>query len=292
MNPKKTAIIFGSSGQDGYYLSKLLLKHKVNVVGVSRSSGDIIGSVSNIKLVSDILNKLRPDYIFHLAAKSSTKNEYNVTNFNSIEVGTFNILESVRQKGLNSKIFISGSAYQFKNLNEPIHENTELSSDNFYSFARNQSLELSRFYRKEYGLKVYFGFLFNHDSPRRSDNFFCQKMLKLAHSCKNKNTSNKIHIGDLSYRREYSFAGDIMEAVFTFVMQDRVHEVVIGSGIAFSLKEWVFKCFEKYGLNCHDFIEYEFADSKKTLVSSPKLIKSLGWVPDNDFKSLLSMMWK
>ena len=69
MHPKKTAIIFGSSGQDGYYLSKLLLRQKVNVVGVSRSSGDIIGSVSNLKLVSDLLNQYRPDYIFHLAAK-------------------------------------------------------------------------------------------------------------------------------------------------------------------------------------------------------------------------------
>lgn len=290
MHPKKTAIIFGSSGQDGYYLSKLLLRHKVNVLGVSRSSGDIIGSVSDLKLVSDLLNQYRPDYIFHLAAKSSTKEEYNVTNFHSIEVGTFNILESVKKQGLKTKIFISGSAYQFKNLNEPIHENTELNSDNFYSFARNQSLELSRFYRKEHGLTVYFGFLFNHDSPRRPENFFCQKIMKLAHGCKNKNLSNKIHVGDLSYRREYSFAGDIMKAVIIFVMQDKVHEVVIGSGLAFSLKEWVFKCFEKYDLNCHDFIEYEFADSKKILVSSPKLIKSLGWAPDNDMESLLSMM--
>ena len=103
------AIIFGSSGQDGYYLRDRLKTKKINVIGVSRSCGEVIGSISDFDFVSNLLNELKPDLIFHLAAKSSINDKYNTDNFHAIEAGTFNVLESIRKFSLPSRIFIAGS---------------------------------------------------------------------------------------------------------------------------------------------------------------------------------------
>ncbi len=290
MSGKKTAIIFGSAGQDGFYLKNILSKNNINTIGISRSEGDIIGSVGEMSLVSSVLSKFRPDYIFHLAAISSTKEEFNTANFFSIEVGTFNILETVRKLNLSARVFISGSAFQFKNLNKPINELTPLQSDDFYSFSRNQSLEMARYFRDKYEQKIYFGFLFNHDSPRRPDTFFCKKMSNLAQNYANKNLREKTFVGDLSYSREFSFAGDIMEAVFKLISQEKVYEAVVGSGLAFSLKDWVSACFHRHSMDFENFIDYEFNDNGHVLVSSPIVMKSLGWTPHYDFEAVVELM--
>ena len=120
--------------------------------------------------------------------------------------------------------------------------------------------------------------------------FFCKKMSNLAHNYANKNLREKTYVGDLSYSREFSFAGDIMEAVFQLISQEKVYEAVVGSGLAFSLKDWVMACFHRHSMDFENFIDYEFNENGHVLVSSPILMKSLGWTPHYDFEALVELM--
>src|SRR4051812_23432277 len=111
------AIIFGISGQDGFYLNELLTGHDIEVTGVSRSAGTnfVQGNVQQLDFVTALVTKIQPDYIFHLAANSTTGHEALFENHETISTGTFNILEAVFKFSKHTKVFLSGSAVQFEN---------------------------------------------------------------------------------------------------------------------------------------------------------------------------------
>ena len=173
----KIALIFGANGQDGYYLSKLLKLNKIDVISISRTSGLILGDVANFEFVENIIKDRQPSYVFHFAANSTTKHTALLENHASISSGTLNILEAVKKHSPNAKVFISGSAMQFKNDGMPINENTPFHASSAYSAERIYSVYLSRYYREKFNIKTYVGYLFNHDSPLRSENHINQKII-------------------------------------------------------------------------------------------------------------------
>ncbi len=138
------AIIFGANGQDAFFLSTLLEKNNIEVIKVSRNNASIIGDVSDCKFVYELISKFLPDYVFHLAASSSTKHEFLFENNLSISNGTINILEAVKSLSPNSKVFLSGSAMQFKNSGVPIDEDTIFDASSHYSVARIHSVYAGR----------------------------------------------------------------------------------------------------------------------------------------------------
>jgi GDPmannose 4,6-dehydratase len=284
------AIIFGSNGQDGYYLRKLLESEKVETIGVSRSlPAGIIGSVADYDLVSELIKKEKPDYIFHLAANSSTRHDALWDNHDAIVTGTLNILESAYQFSKNSKIFLSGSGLQFENKNLPIDEEAPLVSTSPYVVARNYSLYARRYYRS-LGLKVFFGFLFNHDSPKRGERHMAQK---IASYCRNISGQNeKLLIGNIDIKKEWTYAGDVVHAMWTLVNQESQFEVVIGSGLSYSIKQWLEVCFKRIEKDWQQYVEVNsgFIPEYDTLVSNPKRLMSLGWRPQIDFYQLAEMM--
>ena len=141
------ALIFGSAGQDGYYLSQLLQKNQINVIGISRGSGEVIGSVSDYQLVHDLVKNHKPEYIFHLAANSTTNHDVLFENHETISTGTLNILESVRLYSPKTKVFLSGSGLQFLNTGQPINEKTPFNASNAYAVSRIQSVYAARYFR-------------------------------------------------------------------------------------------------------------------------------------------------
>jgi GDPmannose 4,6-dehydratase len=285
------AIIFGASGQDGYYLSKLLALQKIEVIAVSRKGNGIKGDVSDYDLVEGLIKTYQPDFIFHFAANSTTRHFALFENHNAISTGTLNILESVRLYCPHARIFLSGSAMQFKNDGLPIDEETPFEGSSPYSVARIQSVYAARYYRKFFGLKIYAGFFFNHDSPLRSEQHVNQKIVKaVLRIATNKN--EKLELGDLSVQKEFNYAGDSVEAVWNLVNQDTIFEAVIGSGNAYSIQDWVKYCFEKINRDWRDavIIKNEFVPEYRILVSNPGLIKSLGWQPRVDFYQLADLM--
>lgn len=285
------AIIFGSNGQDGFYLSKLLIKLNIQVLDVSRTNASVIGDVSNYDFIERIIKESLPSYIFHFAAVSSTRHEALFENHSTICTGTLNILESVRKFSPKTKVFLSGSAMQFKNTGLPIDENTEFEASSPYSVARIHNIYAARYYREKFQIQVYCGYFFNHDSPLRTINHINQKIVKAVQSIQ-KGNIQKLFLGDIDVQKEFNHAMDLMEAVWVLVNQNIIHEVVLGSGIAHPIKSWVKYCFDTIEKNWEDYVEIDINYKREydILVCNPSLIKSLGWQPKISFSQLANEM--
>jgi GDPmannose 4,6-dehydratase len=291
----KSAIIFGSNGQDGFYLNKLLNKYNISVLNVSRKNSDIDGDISDFNFVKKLIKKIKPDFIFHFAAISSTSHEFLFENHNAISNGTLNILSAVNDYSNKSRVFISGSALQFKNFGEKINENSEFDNSSCYSVERIYSVYLSRYFRNKFNLKIYIGYLFNHDSFLRSDSHINKKIVNSILKIANGST-DKILIGNLDVIKEFNFAGDIVEAIWILINQDEIFETVIGSGKGYSLENWIEECFRIIGINYskddHIMIDTSFRPDFKYLVSDPSLIYKLGWKPKISFKKMAEIMMR
>lgn len=286
------AIIFGASGQDGYYLSRLLAEKRIKVIGIDRNSKNSIkGDVGEFSFVEPLIKKYKPDYIFHFAAISSTKHEVLFDNHKAISTGTLNILESVKRHCPKCKVFLSGSALQFQNNGKPIDEKTAFEGKSAYAVERIQSVYAGRYYRDSFGIKVYIGYFFNHDSPIRPKQHVSQHIVLVIKQIAN-GSKEKLEIGDINVKKEFNYAEDVVDAVWLLMSQNKVYEAVIGSGKAYSLKDWVEYCFGKIGKNWKDFVvaKKDFKAEYEVLVSNPKLIKSLGWKPKVSFYELADMM--
>jgi GDPmannose 4,6-dehydratase len=284
------AIVFGSNGQDGYYLSKLLLKEGIDVIGISRSNNLNFVDISNYDAVSNLVINVLPDYIFHLASISKTSHNFLFENKKTISDGTINILESVKNYSPHSRVFISGSGLQFENNNNPINESDAFIANDAYSLLRIQSVYAARYYRS-LGLKVYVGYFFNHDSPRRTDTHLTKIIFDGAKRIAN-GSDEKIEIGDLNAQKEYTYAGDIVEAVWKLVNQSKFYEANIGSGICYSVRDWLKICFEGFGLDFEKFVVHKssYISPYSKLVSNNRLIKSIGWEPKISINQLFQLI--
>lgn len=285
------ALIFGFHGQDGHYLKKLLLSKSVEVVTVSRHEADIIGDVKDFSFVEEVIQKHVPNFIFHLAANSTVAHKAIFDNNNAVSNGTVNILEAVYRYKVACKVFLAGSAMQFKNEGTPINELTQFDPSSPYSVARIHSVYLARYYREHCSVRVYVGYLFNHDSPLRTERHFNQKIVQAAIRIKN-GEHLTLDLGDLSIRKEFNFAGDVVEAMWCLVNQNDKFEAVIGCGVTHSLQDWVEYCFERLGLNWRDHVvsQVPFKNDYKCLVSDPSLMMSLGWRPRVSMEKLADLM--
>lgn len=284
------AIIFGANGQDGFYLNQLLQKAGLQTFEVSRGGDFIKIDISSFKEVSNYIKNIQPDYIFHLAANSTTKHEALFENHETIATGTLNILESVKNFTPHTKVFISGSGLQFQNNNQPIKETDPFEARDAYAVSRIQSVYASRYFRL-LGLKVYVGYFFNHDSPRRSERHMAKRISAFAKSIENGNSSI-LEIGDVSVIKEWTYAGDIVEAIWLFVNQDEIFEANISSGIGYSIEEWINACFNWVNKDPkkHIITSNNFKAEYHSLVSDASLIHSLGFSPKVSFLELSKMM--
>jgi GDPmannose 4,6-dehydratase len=275
-----TAIIFGANGQDGYYLSDLLIHQDIEVIGVSRSNGNWIeGDVGNFDFVKDLIRKHQPHYVFHLAANSTTRHNVIFENHETISTGSLNILESVYRKSPETKVFISGSGLQFKNTGSPISEFDPFEASSPYCVSRIQSVYAARYYRS-LGIKTYVGYFFHHDSPMRSERHLNMKIAQAALRIKGGN-SEILEIGNIDVVKEYNYAEDFMKATWMLVNQDKVFETVIGSGKGYSIRDWLEICFQNIGMNWRGFVKTnnEYSPEFKCMISNPITLFSLGWKP-------------
>jgi GDPmannose 4,6-dehydratase len=285
------ALIFGSNGQDGYYLSQLLLKEGWEVTGISRQ-GIMAADIRNFNQTSDLIKRLKPDYIFHLAANSTTRHDSLFENHETIATGTLNVLESVKNFSPHSKVFISGSGLQFKNSTKAISEADEFEARDVYCISRIQSVYAARYFRN-LGIQVYVGYLFNHESPRRSEQHVSKMIAEAAKRIKS-GSKERISLGDVNVIKEWTFAGDTVKAINQLMSQDNIFEAVIGSGIGHSIEDWLKVCFGMISEDWRVHVDKRenFIPEYKQLISDPSLIFSLGWTPEINFEQLASMMMK
>jgi GDPmannose 4,6-dehydratase len=286
------ALIFGISGQDGYYLNELCNKKGIEVIGVSRSGGNWIkGNVADYTLVTGLVKTHQPDFIFHLAANSTTKHSALFENHETISTGTINILEAVKNYCPTSKVFITGSGVQFKNNGKPIKETDEFEASSPYSVSRIHSVYAARYYRS-LGIKTYVGYLFHHESPLRKEHHISQKIVKAVKRI-SAGSNEKIELGNIHVKKEWAFAGDIVEGIFTLVNQDGIFEACIGTGITYSIQDWLTVCFNFINKDWQDYVMLleDFTPEYNILVSAPSTINKLGWEPKVSFNKLASLLF-
>jgi GDPmannose 4,6-dehydratase len=284
-------VIFGVNGQDGYYLKSILENEGFIVIGVSRSGNDYIpGDVSDGDFVKNLIITYQPAYIFHLAANSSTNHNTLFENYQTISTGSLNILAAVHKHSKHSKVFISGSGLQFVNVGNPISETDCFEARDSYSMARIQSVYTARYFRS-LGIHVYIGYFFHHDSPLRHVRHLNMKIIKTALKIKN-GTEDFLEIGNPNVTKEFNHAYDMMSAVWCLIKQDEIFEATIGSGIGYSIKDWINICFKIIGLDEDEYIKTKpnYNSDFLAMISNPETIKSLGWKPIYDIHYLANDM--
>ena len=287
----ETAVIFGASGQDGIFMADLCRKKGIEVIAISRKANtNYSGSVADRDLVTTVIRQHTPAYIFHFAANSTTRHDALFENHETISTGTLNILEAVKTHSPKCKVLITGSGLQFVNTGNPITENDPFEATNAYAISRIQSVYAARYFRS-LGIKAYVAYLFHHESPYRHDNHL-SKMITNKIEAILMGSSEKIIIGDINVRKEWAYAQDIVEGIFTLVNQEDKWEAVIGTGIAYSIGDFISTCMEVSGLKMDDHVirQSGFKAEYLSLVSNPETIRSLGWNAKTDFSGLVRIM--
>jgi len=284
------ALIFGVSCQDGHYLNELCKLKGIEPVGVSRTGDWLHGDVACYDLVEQLIKQYLPAYVFHVAANSTTRHDALFENHETISTGTLNLLEAVKRHSPTTKVFITGSGLQFKNTGASISEHDEFEASSPYSVARIQSVYAARYYRT-LGIRAYVGYLFHHESPLRKPNHV-SKMIALAVQRIAAGSDEIIELGNINVEKEWTFAGDVVRGILKLVEQDDVFEAVIGSGVAYSIENWLEHCFGLIGKDWHGHVRLRdgFTPEYNCLISNPKKINSLGWFPKVQLAELAAMM--
>jgi GDPmannose 4,6-dehydratase len=284
-----TAVVFGANGQDGYYLIEELRQRGLEVVGISRSGPWQRGDVGRRQDVEEALRALRPTHIFHLAANSTVRHEALFENHETISTGALNVLETARQHCPEARVFLAGSGLQFVNQGVPIDEEAPFQASSPYAVARIQSVYAARYFRS-LGLRAYVGYLFHHDSPRRGPRHLSQLVVSTARRIAG-GSGEVLELNDASVVKEWTFAGDVARGMIALLDQETVFEANIGSGLGYSVQDWVERCFAIAGLRWQDHVRMKGGRGDfARLVSNPARIKSLGWAPRVDLDQLAQMM--
>jgi GDPmannose 4,6-dehydratase len=290
MMERVDVLIFGANGQDGYYLSRLCERRGLKVGAISRRNAPIIGDVSDPLFVEESIRRSRPGMIFHLAARSSTRHEALIENHATIGGGSLNILESVYRHSPETRVFLSGSALQFVNHGRPICEDDPFDAASSYAVIRNYSNFLARYYRR-LGVKVFFGYLFHHESPLRKPGHVSKNISDAARRA-GAGENVVLEVGDLAVEKEWTFAGDMVEGMLALMEQDTVFEANLGSGITRSIADWAQACFEVVNRDwrLHVVRKLDFTAEYSRISANPSRIRALGWEPRTRFTDLARMM--
>lgn len=308
----KKALITGITGQDGSYLSELLLDKGYEVHGIIRRASTfnteridhIIdklnlyhGDVTDGSFISNLLHKYKFDEIYHLASQSHVRVSFDNPVFTSDVTGTATaiILEALRAKhDRKTRFYFAGSSELFGNASPPHNENTPISPRSPYGCAKSYGYWMVKNYREGYGLHASTGILFNHESPRRGQTFVTCKIAAAAARIKF-GLQDKLYLGNLEAIRDWGYAPDYVEAMWLMLQQERPDDYVIATGTAHSVKEFLEAVFDYFQLDWKDYVEIDERYFRPTEVDylrgePHKAYQKLGWKPKVGFKELVEIM--
>ena len=262
---KKTALIFGITGQDGSYLAEFLLKKKYIVHGVKRRSSSIntfrvdhiyqdpheknynfrlhYGDITDSTSVSDIIRKIKPDEIYNLAAQSHVAVSFEVPEYtaNADALGALRILEAIKFNKLEkkTKFYQAGTSEMYGKVQKiPQNEKTSFYPQSPYGVAKLYAHWITKNYREAYNIFGCNGILFNHESPRRGETFVTKKIISAL--CKIKaGKQKKLFLGNLNAKRDWGHARDYCEAMWKILQQKKPEDFVIATGFQYSIKEFI-----------------------------------------------------
>ena len=195
-----------------------------------------------------------------------------------------------RRHAPQARIFLPGSGVQFTNQEQPISERDPFAASSPYALARIHSIYAGRYYRG-LGLRVFAGYLFHHESPLRKRTHVSKLIAEAARRIAG-GSNEVIELGDITVEKEWTYAGDVVEGIFTLVNQDQVFEAVIGSGKAYSIGDWLNECFAIAGTDWREHVRLQkgYVPEYRRLVSNPGTMQDLGWRPKVGIAELARLM--
>tara|TARA_B100002019_G_scaffold274674_1_gene271879 strand:+ start:145 stop:1173 length:1029 start_codon:yes stop_codon:yes gene_type:complete len=313
----KVAFITGITGQDGYYLAKLLLEKDYLVHGTVRRSSlintfridtliseygdnqlklhysDLLDSASLNNLISEIM----PDEIYNLAAQShvsvSFKNPVYTTQVGTL--GSIAILEAIRHHKKDIKFYQASSSEMYGGVNkEMLNEESPFDPKSPYAASKVFAHNMTSIYRESYGMFCVNGILFNHESPMRGETFVTRKITRAVGRIK-LGIQSKLTLGNLEASRDWGFSGDYVEGMWRMLQHNKPDDFVLATSKSITVKEFAKLAFENQGLNYEDYVttseRYFRPNEVDFLLGDYSKAKSdLGWEPKTDINKLVDMM--
>lgn len=314
----KKAFITGVTGQDGYYLSKLLLEKGYEVHGtIRRSSSFNTSRIDNLiseykdtnlfKLyysdlldsssLSALIHKIQPNEIYNLAAQSHVAVSFKNPLYSTLTstTGVVTLLDIVKNLDNSVKFYQASSSEMFGGINdEKLNEDSPLIPKSPYAAGKVFAYHMTKVYRESYGNFSVNGILFNHESPYRGETFVTRKITRAVGRIYH-NIQKKLTLGNLDAFRDWGFAGDYVNGMWMMLQHDTPDDWVLATGESHSVKEFVQKAFSHVDLDWEDYVstskKYERPNEVKHLLGDPTKAKNeLGWENLTSFDDLIKMM--
>ena len=317
----RKALITGVTGQDGSYLAELLLAKGYEVHGIVRRSSSFnrqridhlctdaslkdkklflhYGDMTDASCLTALVYAIQPDEIYNLAAQSHVRVSFDMPEFtgNVDELGTIRLLDAIRQAGLERKVrFYQASTSELygKVQEVPQRETTPFYPRSPYAIAKLYAFWAVKNYREAYGIFASNGILFNHESPRRGENFVTRKITMAVARIK-AGLQEELSMGNIEAKRDWGFAGDYVEGMWRMLQHDTPDDFVLATGEMHSVREFLEEAFGCVGLDwqkytCHDPRYDRPSEVDQLLGDATKARRELGWEPKVTFKELVKMM--
>ena len=312
------ALVTGITGQDGYYLAKLLLEKGYEVHGTIRRSSSInteridplISQYSKEGLLnlhysdlldsaslSSLINNIEPNEVYNLAAQSHVAVSFKNPIFTS-QVGTLgslSLLEPIRHLDNKIKFYQASSSEMYGGqTNKKLNEESLFDPKSPYAASKVFAHDITRIYRESYNLFCVNGILFNHESPFRGETFVTRKISKAVGRI-HLGLQNKLTLGNLDASRDWGFAGDYIEGMWLMMQHDEAEDWVLATGKSYKVSEFAEEAFNQVGLDWSDYVETSEKYLRPNEVDyllgdSSKAEKKLGWKAKTSFKELVKMM--
>ncbi|MFC1595717.1 GDP-mannose 4,6-dehydratase [Candidatus Margulisiibacteriota bacterium] len=336
---EKRALIAGITGQDGAYLAEFLLNKGYKVYGIVRRSSSfnrsriehlylydesrfknkvelLYGDLNDASSLNRIIEKVRPDEIYNLAAQSHVGISFKVPEYTAeiTGLGTTRLIDAIREVGVKSKFYQASSSEMFGNSECPQNENTPFMPQSPYACAKVYSYYITKNYREAYNMFICNGILFNHESPLRGENFVTRKItLSLARI--KYGLQDVLELGNLSAKRDWGYAKDYVQAMWLMLQQDEPDDYVVATGETRSVREFTETAANEIGIKLiwkgenENEVGIDSATGKEIVVINPdyyrptdvnlllgdpgKAVRKLGWNPRNtSFEDLVKIMVK
>jgi len=314
----KRALITGITGQDGSYLTELLLSKGYEVHGLIRrastfNTGRIdhlyqdphesgvrlflhYGDLSNSEQLTNLIYNIRPDEIYHLGAQSHVKVSFEMPEFTGdvSGLGTTRILEAIRRSGIRTRLYQASSSEMFGGAPAPQNERTPFQPRSPYAAAKVYAYWMASNYREGYGLFACNGIMFNHESPRRGETFVSRKITRAAASIR-AGRQQKLFLGNLEARRDWGYAPEYVEGMWLMLQHEAPGDLVFGTGESHSVREFVQETFGYVGLDWRQHVEVDPRYFRPTEVSllqadASEAKRQLGWQTRVTFQNLVRIM--
>ncbi|MGV1867579.1 MULTISPECIES: GDP-mannose 4,6-dehydratase [unclassified Rhizobium] len=317
----KRALITGITGQDGSYLTELLLEKGYEVHGIIRrsssfNSGRIIhlyqdihdadvrlklhyGELTDGTRLEKLIEQIQPEEVYNLGAQSHVRVSFDepVYTADVVGLGTLRMLEAIRNAGGTQSVrfYQASSSEMYGEVAEvPQRETTPFHPRSPYACAKLYGHWQVRNYREAYGMHASSGILFNHESPRRGETFVTRKITRgLARILAGKD--HKLFMGNLDAKRDWGYAKDYVEAMWLMLQQEQPDDYVVATGETWTVKQFLSRAFGRVGLDWENYVEFDERYLRPSEVDlligdASKASEKLGWTPKTSFDELVRIM--